>query len=75
MTRRDEVMAMAEEAFASRKACPEWFADAAPCFERFADLVSAAKQEQCAKVCDEMVLYAGLDCAEAIRALNDEVGE
>ena len=26
-----------------------------------------AKREQCARICDDMTLYTGLDCAEAIR--------
>jgi hypothetical protein len=29
---------------------------------------SAAEREACAKVCDDMVLYTGFDCAAAIRA-------
>ena len=28
----------------------------------------AAEREACAKVCDDMVLYTGYDCAAAIRA-------
>lgn len=36
--------------------------------ERFAALVAAAEREACAKVCDDMVLYTGYDCAAAIRA-------
>jgi hypothetical protein len=36
--------------------------------ERFATLVAAAEREACAKLCDDMVLYTGYDCAEAIRA-------
>jgi hypothetical protein len=28
----------------------------------------AAEREACAKVCDDMVLYTGFDCAAAIRA-------
>ena len=40
--------------------------------ERFAELVRAdaiaAEREACAKVCDDMVLYTGYDCAAAIRA-------
>lgn len=36
--------------------------------ERFAALVAAAEREACAKVCDDMVLYTGYDCAEVIRA-------
>jgi hypothetical protein len=27
-----------------------------------------AEREECAKVCDDMVLYTGFDCAAAIRA-------
>ena len=35
---------------------------------RFAALVAAAERERCAKVCEDMVLYTGFDCAAAIRA-------
>jgi transcription initiation factor TFIIIB Brf1 subunit/transcription initiation factor TFIIB len=34
----------------------------------FANLVAASKQEDCAKLCDDMVLYGGQDCATAIRS-------
>ena len=34
----------------------------------FAALVAAAEREACAKLCDDMVLYTGYDCAAAIRA-------
>jgi hypothetical protein len=40
--------------------------------ERFAALVAAAEREKCAKVCDDMVLYTGFDCAAAIRARGQE---
>jgi hypothetical protein len=30
--------------------------------------IAAAEREACAKVCDDMVLYTGYDCATAIRA-------
>jgi hypothetical protein len=31
-----------------------------------------AEREACAKVCDEMVLYTGFDCAAAIRARGND---
>jgi len=34
---------------------------------KFAALVAAHENEQCALVCDDMVLYTGFDCAAAIR--------
>ena len=40
-------------------------------FERFAELVRADEREACAKVCDDMVLYTGYDCAAAIRARSN----
>jgi len=36
--------------------------------EKFAKLVAASEREACAKICDDMVLYTGYDCAYAIRA-------
>ena len=36
--------------------------------QRFEALVRADEREACAKVCDDMVLYTGYDCAAAIRA-------
>jgi len=38
----------------------------------FAKLVAAKEREACAKVCDDMVLYTGYDCAAAIRARGQE---
>ena len=38
----------------------------------FAKLVAAKEREACAKVCDDMVLYTGYDCAAAIRARAQE---
>jgi hypothetical protein len=32
------------------------------------EATAAAEREACAKVCDDMVLYTGFDCAETIRA-------
>jgi hypothetical protein len=32
----------------------------------------AAEREACAKICDDMVLYTGYDCAAAIRARGQE---
>ena len=40
--------------------------------ERFAALIAAAEREACAKICDDMVLYTGFDCADAIRAMGQE---
>lgn len=40
--------------------------------ERFEALVRADEREACAKVCDDMVLYTGYDCAEVIRARGQE---
>lgn len=36
--------------------------------ERFAALVASAEREECAKVCEDSVEYAGDTLAEAIRA-------
>lgn len=42
---------------------------------RFAALIEARAvartREECAAACDDMVLYTGLDCAQAIRALGE----
>lgn len=40
-------------------------------FERFASLVAAAKQEECAKVCDEESELANMQANEGGRALDD----
>jgi len=37
-------------------------------FKALEALVRADEREACAKVCDDMVLYTGYDCAAAIRA-------
>jgi hypothetical protein len=37
-------------------------------FKTIYEAGSIAEREACAKVCDEMVLYTGFDCAAAIRA-------
>jgi hypothetical protein len=38
----------------------------------FEALVRADEREACAKVCDDMVLYTGYDCAAAIRARGNK---
>jgi hypothetical protein len=35
-------------------------------------LARADEREACAKVCDDMVLYTGYDCAAAIRARSEK---
>lgn len=73
MTRRDEVIRMARAAgfVLSDNATDE----AVGRFERFADLVAAAKQEQCAKACEAfgktLESDVGENFAEEIRALKD----
>lgn len=41
----------------------------------FAEWIRADERERCAKLCDEMVLYTGLDCAAAIREPDQAGGE
>lgn len=78
MTTREDVIRMAREAWKGRGAVDSWFDECAPNFERFAALVAAAKQEECAKVCDHEhnrddltgdYRYGAGICAAAIRAL------
>lgn len=40
----------------------------------YGEACAAAEREECAKVCDEMVLYTGFDCAVAIRARGETLG-
>ena len=47
-----------------------WWSISVEELERFAALVSAAKQEECAKVAENMSHYFGYQCAAAIRALK-----
>ena len=37
-------------------------------FKAFAQLVAAKEREACANLCENMALYTGVDCADAIRA-------
>ena len=80
---REEIIRMAREAWKGRGSVDAWFEECAPNFERFAELVAAAKKEECAKVCDNMAELVDEentpiasdqsrlidDCAAAIRAL------
>jgi hypothetical protein len=36
------------------------------------DKAVKAEREACAKICDDMVLYTGYDCATAIRARGED---
>ena len=40
--------------------------------KHFAAAIKSATREECADLCDEMVLYTGLDCAQAIRNIGKE---
>ena len=62
-----EVLRMAREAGMQDCTCNGTLG----CLERFAELVRADEREACAKVCDDMVLYTGYDCAAAIRARGE----
>jgi hypothetical protein len=68
---RDDIIRMAREAGMVLGRFDVWDAEL-PDLDRFAALVAAAEREACAKVCDEMVLYTGFDCAAAIRARGEK---
>jgi hypothetical protein len=70
---RDKVIAAAKEAgfdfwIESIGPIPFWI-------ERFYAIAyeagRVAEREECVQMCDNMVLYTGFDCAEAIRARGD----
>ena len=86
MSRRDEVIRMAREAFDGHDEAKDLIADAPEAFERFAAMVAADEREQCAKeaeaIRDDYVATgsnkqacAADYIAEKIRALNDEASE
>jgi hypothetical protein len=64
---RDDIIRIAREAGLRLDKHNGGFVDQSELL-RFAALVAAAEREACAKVCDDMVLYTGYDCAAAIRA-------
>lgn len=83
MTRRDEVIRMAQEAGLIELHKEGWapvFQGSADDIDRFSALVAAAKQEQCAKACEAWGHEChgegrddseAFDCADLIRALKD----
>ena len=64
---QDEIIEIANKAYAIDDGKP-LHPSALFHLEIFAKLVAQHEREACAKVCDDMVLYTGYDCAEAIRA-------
>lgn len=52
--KREEIISMAKEAFASRRAVDAWFDDAAPNFEKFAALVAAHEREEITKLIERV---------------------
>ncbi len=68
---QDEIIEMANKAYAIDDGKP-LHPSALFHLEIFAKLVAQHEREACAKVCDDMVLYTGYDCAEAIRARGQE---
>ncbi len=71
---QDEIIEIANKAYAIDDGKP-LHPSALFHLEIFAKLVAqyakAEEREACAKVCDDMVLYTGYDCAEAIRARGE----
>ena len=63
---QNEIIEMANKAYAIDDGKP-LHPSALFHLEIFAKLVAQHEREACAKVCDDMVLYTGYDCAEAIR--------
>jgi hypothetical protein len=63
---KEDIIRMAREADIDWH--KHWNDDESNRLEVFAALVAAAEREACAKMCDDMVLYTGYDCAAAIRA-------
>lgn len=70
MLTSDDIIRLAREAgFTSLEldvdVCPE-------CLARFAGLVASAEREACAQLCDGKAYDVARDCAEAIRARNNQ---
>lgn len=72
MTQRDEILRMARESDVRAPGGPNWEPFVVS-LERFAALVAAAKQEQCAKLFDDSpnAEMFRQDIADKIRALKD----
>ena len=68
---REDIIRMANKAYAIDDGKP-LHPSALLHLEIFAKLVAQHEREACAKVCDDMVLYTGYDCADAIRARSKE---
>jgi hypothetical protein len=71
---KDEVIRMARQADDFRGLWNEQrhIGDIQDFLYRFSALVAAHEREACARVCDDMVLYTGYDCAAAIRARGEK---
>jgi hypothetical protein len=85
MDLRDDIIRMAQEAWGEGKVyrfdSPKHWPEVEEMFVRFANLVSAAEREACAKVCDERAATHPIgsdeqceaeDCAATIRARGQE---
>jgi len=60
---QDDIIEMAEKTYGRT----DFHESALFHLAKFAKLVAAAEREACADLCDQMALYTGVDCADAIR--------
>jgi hypothetical protein len=68
--KQDEIIEMANKAYAIDDGKP-LHESALFHLEIFAKLVVNKERKACADICDQMALYTGVDCADAIRARGE----
>ena len=65
---RDDIIRMAGQVYGTE----DFHESALHHLTLFAQLVAEAEREACADLCDQMALYTGVDCADAIRARGQQ---